>query len=121
VFAKGLVVSALLFLGGCATYVATSGGVVIKEDGGTTFTAGDRTAIRDYFKKSTTARKPLPAGIVVRKRLPDGVAIQPLAPELERRLSPLPAGCQRVRVGADVVLYESESRIVLDIARGSGN
>lgn len=116
--ARIVFLAALLCFGGCATYVATSGGVVVKEEGGVAISAADRNVIREYFRSAGVAVKPLPAGVVLQKPLPKGVATQSLPAALERRLSPVPAGCRRVHTGGNVLLIDVRSGIVQDIAAG---
>ncbi len=49
------------------------------------------------------------------KGLPPGLDREPLPADLERKLSPLPAGYVRVRVGADLVIMNRDTRVVVDI------
>ena len=51
------------------------------------------------------------------KGLPPGLDREPLPADLERRLTPLPKGCVRIRVGADLVIMHSDTRVVVDILR----
>jgi hypothetical protein len=63
----------------------------------------------------------LPPGIAKRDRLPPEVVTEPLPPELERHLSPLPSpNYVRVKVGQDLVIMDKRTRVVLDIAFGLG-
>jgi hypothetical protein len=111
--------SVLLFLGvsACATYVATSGGVVITDGSrgaSVAFSADDRAAIRDHFRSVNLGRKGLPRGLGKGDRLPDGIVLERLPVGLERRLSPLPANYLRARVGRDVVIVDRENRFIAD-------
>jgi hypothetical protein len=113
-----LLLAALLWLGGCAAYVATSGGVAIQQESAAAIPVADRNAIREYFRTAGIPARALPFGVALQKPLPGGVATQLLPAALERRLSPLPDGCRRVRLGRDVLLIETRSGVVLDIASG---
>jgi len=98
------------------------------------FSDGDRQAIRAYFAARSEGRagmshgqghnphgdfEDLPPGLQnqVRKNgtLPPGLARHPLPADLEDRLSPLPDGYVRVRIGTDVVLLDARTEIVLDL------
>lgn len=92
------------------------------------FTERDRDLIREYFTQPASGlppglakRKSLPPGLQKqlreKGRLPPGLQKRLLPGELERRLSALPAGYERVIVGNDVLLIETATRIVLDILR----
>jgi hypothetical protein len=128
-------------LGGCAGYPAMDHGFaqVAVHDAGThlavVFSDGDRRAIRDYYAalprpaRARHGHNPhdpgaLPPGIAKQvargKGLPPGIAKQRLPGALERRLSPLPDGYLRVRIGADVVLMDARTQVVLDLVRDIG-
>jgi hypothetical protein len=66
----------------------------------------------------------LPPGLQKQVRrnghLPPGLARQRLPDDLERRLSPLPDGYVRVRIGTDIVLMDARTEIVLDLIRDLG-
>ena len=93
------------------------------------FSDRDRVLIRDYY------RRQLPPGLAKKSRLPPGLRKQlyrhgelppglqgrALPAELERRLSRLPEGYVRIRVGTDVVLMDRRTRVVLDIIRDLGD
>jgi len=93
------------------------------------FSDRDRVLIRDYY------RRHLPPGLAKKSRLPPGLRKQlyrhgelppglqgrGLPAELERRLSRLPDGYVRIRVGTDVVLMDRRTRVVLDIIRDIGD
>lgn len=111
-------------------------------EGGTrvavTFSDADRRAIHDYYAALAAparhgrghghnphgAAEALPPGIrkqIARgKGLPPGLRHDPLPAELERRLEPLPDGYVRLRVGTDVVLFDTRGRVVLDLLRDLG-
>ena len=125
-----------LMLGGCASYVATSGRVVIRDDTGgmadVRIDDRDRTQIRQYYEASGRHRQDLPPGLAKREgnlppglakrdRLPPGLQGEPLPRDLERRLSPIPSAYVRVRIGQDVVLMDRRTRVVLDVIYGVGD
>ncbi len=60
----------------------------------------------------------LPPGLAKRDRMPDDVHYEPLPRELEVKLTPLPdKNYVRVRVGKDIVLFNTKTRVVFDIQR----
>src|SRR4030067_3165752 len=112
-------------LAGCASYTATSGRVVIKEDtGGVDIRIDDRDRahINDYYRGKKglppgLAKRGgnLPPGLAKRDKLPPGLQGEPLPSGLEEKLSPLPPNYVRVRVGQDIVLMDKKTRVVLDV------
>jgi hypothetical protein len=62
-------------------------------------------------------REYLPPGLAKRDRLPPGLTGRRLPHELERRLSPLPAGVIRVRIGTELLLLDERTRVVLDVIK----
>ncbi len=122
-----MIVLAGILLGGCASYTATSGRVVIKDDtavAGARIDARDRALIRDYYT-GEKGRFPktggnLPSGLGIRGKLPPALQGEPLPYELERRLAKLPSSHARVRVGQDVVLMDRNTRVIFDIVYGIG-
>ena len=127
-----LTVLALLMLGGCASYTATSGRVVIRDDDGVIdvrISDHDRALIQEYYGKSGKHGKGLPPGLAKRgghlppglakrDKLPPGLRGEPLPRDLDRRLSPLPASYVRVTVGQDIVLMDRKTRVVMDVIYG---
>ncbi len=114
---------AALMLDGCASYTATSGQVVIKDDDTTIDVRigdRDRVLIRDYYK-TAKHKKDLPPGLAKREKLPPGLQGDPLPSGLEGKLSPLPPNYVRVRVGQDIVLMDRKTRVVLDVVYGVAN
>ena len=121
-----------LMLGGCASYVATSGRVVIRDDDSMVdvhINDHDRAQIRHYYEDSGKHRKGLPPGLAKRNghlppglakrdKLPPGLRGEPLPRDLERKLSPIPSTYIRVRVGQDIVLMDRKTRVVLDVIYG---
>ena len=124
---------ATLLLGGCASYGATSGRVVIRDDTGMVdirFSDHDRTLIHDYYGEARRHGKglppglakrhgELPPGLAKRQKLPPGLQYEPLPRDLDRRLAPLPSSYIRVRVGQDIVLMDGRTHVVLDVIYGA--
>ena len=116
----------------CASYTATSGRVVIKDDTGVVdirIEARDRAIIDDYYKKSYKHKKGLPPGLAKRDgnlppglakrdKLPPGLQSEPLPHDLEGRLTRLPSSYVRVRIGQDIVLMDRNTRVVFDVIYG---
>ena len=127
-----LFVLTALLLGGCASYAATSGRVVIKDDTGVVdvrFSDHDRALIHDYYEESRRRHNglppglakrngSLPPGLAKREKLPPGLQYEPLPHDLDRRLAPLPSSYIRVRVGRDIVLMDRKTRVLLDVIYG---
>lgn len=82
-----------------------------------TFTAGERTAVVDYFRAHRSELKPLPPGIARNlargKPLPPGIAKRRVPADLSRRLV-IRSGYQPLVVG-DVVVLVDPVGIVVDI------
>lgn len=117
-------------LTGCASMVATSGSIVIHDENisiGIVFTDRDRQMIHRYYQSHRNSRRNLPPGLAKkgrlphglakRDRLPPGLAKRSLPADLEASLSPLSKGYVRVIVGGDVVIMDSNTRVVIDIYR----
>ena len=126
---------AVLMLGGCASYTATSGRVVIKDDTSVVdirIEDRDRAIIDNYYKKSYKNKKGLPPGLAKRDgnlppglakrdKLPPGLQGDSLPYELEKQLTKLPSVYMRVRIGQDIVLMDRKTRVVFDVIYGVGN
>jgi hypothetical protein len=126
-----LLISIILFLvSGCASLPESTSGRVEVEKENTqvvvVFNDYDSHLIREYYRKHLRRLPPglakrdrLPPGLekqIVRKgTLPPGLAGKPLPGELERKLTPLPDGYVRIRVGGDVVLLDERTRVVMDV------
>ena len=119
-----------LMLAGCASYTATSGRVVIKDDTGVVdirIDDRDRGHIHDYYRGKKglppgLAKRGdnLPPGLAKRDRLPPGLEGEALPHDLERKLSRLPSSYVRVRIGQDIVLMNGKTRVVFDVVYGIG-
>jgi hypothetical protein len=121
----------LLMLGGCASYTATSGQVVIRDDDTSIDVRigdHDRVLIRDYYKtaKHNKGLPPglakrggnLPPGLAKRDKLPPGLQGEPLPYDLEKQLTRLPSSYVRIRVGEDIVLMDGNTRVMVDVVYG---
>jgi hypothetical protein len=116
---------AISFLPGCASYPeygsvdVRSKDVRVKVE----FTDHDRRIIHDYYKKKPppglAKKKHLPPGlqkhVAKNGKLPPGLEKRNLPSELERRLSPIPAGYARVTVGNDIALMYVATQVIVDI------
>ncbi len=133
-----------LILTGCqgSPMVHARGGVVI-HDGSTrvsiVFSDRDRQHIHNYYEEryqkhhrhykdkegkgrkglppGLAKREHLPPGLAKRERLPPGLSVYHLPDELEHRLSRLPEGVIRVRIGTAIVLMDERTRVVLDVIK----
>ena len=127
-------VLAVILLGGCASYAATSGQVVIKDDVTSIDVRigdSDRVLIRDYYQSSkhkkglppglAKRRGNLPPGLAKRDRLPPGLQGDPLPYDLEKQLTRLPSSYVRVRIGQDIVLMDRKTRVMVDVVYGIAN
>ena len=122
----------VLMFAGCATYVATSGQVAVRDDSAATelhFSDRDRALIADYYRvyrlKNTrpgAVKRELPrSGLLKREVVPAGVAGRSLPRDLEPRLRVLPSTHVRLLVGRDLILMERNTRVVQDILYGVAN
>lgn len=114
---------------GCATMGATSGRVVIQDrhtQVAVSFNSRDRELIEEYYGKHRKRLPPglakrrggLPPGLAKHDKLPPGLERDPLPRELDARLSTLPSGYVRVRIGQDIVLLDGRTHVVLDVIYG---
>lgn len=128
-----LLVVAMLMAGlnGCATHLMTSGRVVVKDDSyvvDVSFNDHDRQIIREYYQGRGKRKKTppglakrgdkLPPGLAKRDVLPPGLQGRALPAALETRLTRLSDPFVRVRMGADIVLLDRKTRIILDVIYG---
>ena len=116
----------LVHAGGCATYPTTSGKVVVHGKNAhleVAFSDRDRSMIREYYRDhlppGLAKRSSLPPGLQKqakrRGQLPPGLRKERLPKELDVQLSPLPTGYIRIRIGADVVLMNTRTQVVVDV------
>ena len=94
------------------------------------FTLHEQTIVKNWFRDN---RSGLPPGLAKRNHLPPGLErqlqrrgtlppglqkkVQPLPPELERRLSVLPTGYRRVVIVGNVILMNEKTSLIYDIVR----
>lgn len=127
-FAGMLVVA----LGGCVIDPGVSGRVSVGGEHGSidiAFNDHDRELIRDYYYGGGGKHKGLPPGLakkgklppgiqkqlVRRGQLPPGLEYQRFPGDLERRLSPLPAGYARAEISGSFVLFDEKTRVIFDV------
>ena len=127
-FHKSLALLLALVCGGCATYVATSGGVLVRDDSAGTkfqFSERDRSTVVEYYHRqrsqnnsSRPAKRTTSPGLAKREVLPPGLEGRSLPRDLESRLRVLPPTYVRLLVGRDLVLMERNTRVLQDILYG---
>lgn len=99
---------------------------------GAVFGDQDRAAVRAYYGDRYQTAQRCPPGLakknngcqppgqakkyIVGQPLPAGVAWYPVPPVLVQRLPPLPPDHGYVRVGADVLILNRSTRLVVDVA-----
>lgn len=118
---------------GCITTPENTSGRVVVHDRNAhidiRFNDRDRHLIHDYYRTHGKKQKRvppglakrggrLPPGLAKRDRLPPGLQGRGLPHALESRLSHLPAGYVRLKVGTDLVLMNRDTRVVFDIIYG---
>jgi hypothetical protein len=114
---------------GCVAMTATSGRVVLQDSDtrvALSFSSRDRALIEEYYDGRERHLPPglakrrggLPPGLAKRGRLPPGLQREPLPYELEARLTALPAGYVRMRVGPDIVLLDGRTQVIVDVVYG---
>ena len=121
----------IICLHGCVTLGSPSGEVVVR-DGNTrvsiSFNEHDRELIHRHYKKH---QKRMPPGLAKKKRLPLGLQKQvkrrghlppglqgrALPHDLESRLSYLPDGYVRLRIGTDLVIMDTTTRVFMDVIK----
>ena len=94
------------------------------------FTREEITLVRNYFESNKAG---LPPGLAKREKLPPGLQkhlerngtlppglqkkVQPMPPELERRMRLLPTGYRRVVIAGNVILMNEKTAVIYDIVR----
>lgn len=121
----------------CGEYTRpVSGGVTVQDSHGQAnvyFTDRDRYYISEFYtnkqRRHTKKGKQMPPGLAKKDkptpghqkqlerkgRLPPGLEKRKLHYNLERNLSRLPAGYARFTVGTDVVLFDENTHVIVDI------
>lgn len=118
-----MVVVVTSLLGGCATHVASSGGVVLQDNSRAAhagFSGRERQIIMEYYQRHKRDQQAPSTGLVRQDVLPLSLASHRLPPALEAQLTPLSQPYQRLEVGNDVVLIDRNTRVVIDIIYGVG-
>ena len=119
------------FFSGCATY-PDYGRVEVQDENvrvSVEFSDNDRHLIRNYYNKKHKKMPPglakknkLPPGLqkqlVKKGKLPPGLEGRYLPHDLDQRLSGLPRGYERQKIGDDIVLIETMTRLIVDIIYG---
>ena len=121
---KFLLLLLVLTSTGCATYVATSGRVVVRDDSAKSqlhFSDRDRSMVTEYYRVQRPQPTPAAPGLAKGKVLPSGLQGRILPRDLEARLRVLPPTHLRLLVGRDLVLMERNTREVQDILYGVAN
>lgn len=126
---KFLILLLVLACAGCATYVATSGRVVVRDDSAAAklrFNEHDRARVIEYYRVHRAKKSPpglakretSSPGLMKHEALPPGLPGRPLPRELESRLPVLPGTHMRLIVGHDLALIDRNTRVVLDVLYG---
>jgi hypothetical protein len=114
-----------VMVSGCAAYTATSGQVVLKDDSKTAdvrLSPDDLRVIGEYYRNRADRKAAAsPVKPVMGHVIPTGTKSEPLPRELEQKLSSLSSSYARVRIGRDIVLINSNTRVVVDVFHGAAN
>lgn len=124
----------VFFLGGClVSPYGNSGRVIIQGDHtviDVAFSDHDRELIREYYGYNyKTKQKKLPPGLAKKRNLPPGIQkqlirnsqlppglqYQRLPYDLEKRMSRIPDEYIRIVVDGSFVLFNKQSRVIVDI------
>jgi hypothetical protein len=134
------IISVFLFmlLNGCATFPQINSGIFEVETDDVqvkiAFTDNDRRFIHNYYRNNKIKRKGLPPGLAKKGKLPPGLqkqlkkkgtlprglAKRSLPHDLQERLSPLPRGYVRLKVGSDIILMNGKTEVIVDIIHDIG-
>jgi hypothetical protein len=128
----------LALLTGCASFPQINSGIFgVQTDDmqvQVAFGDSDRQLIHDYYGHKKIKRKGLPPGLAKKGKLPPGLQKQlkkkgKLPPglakrnlpfDLENRLTPIPRGYVRLKVGGDIVLMNEKTEVIVDIIHDIG-
>ena len=131
IFSIMLSIAMIVGMYGCQSAPSrTSGSVEVASDDARVkiiFSNHDRELIHHYYSQGK--RKQIPPGLAKKEQLPPGLQKQikkhgKLPPglegrylphDLEQRLERLPKGYVRIRVGTDIILMETATRVILDV------
>ncbi len=94
------------------------------------FSKEEITVVRNYFREN---RSGLPPGLAKREKLPPGLErqlrqrgklppglqkkLQPMPPELEKRMRVLPTGYRRVVIAGNVIMMNEKTAVIYDVIR----
>jgi len=124
-----------ILLTGCASFPHIDSGVLGVETDNVqvhvAFGDHDRRIIYDYYSAKHKSLPPglakkgkLPPGLQKqlkkKGKLPNGLAKRNLPFELEKRLSTIPRGYVRLKVGGNIVLMNEETEVIVDIIHDIG-
>lgn len=114
-------------LGGCVQQPMVRSGSVVVQDGhnrvAVYFSDDDRALIHQHYHhhlppglaKKATLPPGLRKQLAVKGTLPPGLSGRYLPHSLESRLSRIPDGYVRIRVGTDVILMNRNTRVIFDV------
>jgi len=123
----------LILLNGCASFPQINSGIFEVESDNVqvnvAFSENDRKFIHRYYRNKKLKRKGLPPGLAKKEKLPPGLekqfkkngklppglAKRSLPRELEERLSPIPGGYVRLKVGSNIILMNATTEVIADI------
>jgi len=117
--------SSLVVLAGCSPYSSVQVKTQHRISPSTTvslyFSDSDRSIIRNYYVNYYGFKRVPPGHYKRRGRpfqrhqpLPPNMHYQPIPYELNRRLPPLPQGYIRIRIGEDIAIMNTRTRVILD-------
>lgn len=122
----GLLIISTLLLSGCYPYSSVQVKTQHQINPNTTlslyFSDVDRARIRHYYVNHYGFKK-VPPGHLKRKgrpfqrnkALPSFLRYQSIPYELDRQLRPLPQGYIRIRVGEDIAIMNTRTRVIYDV------
>jgi len=128
----------LALLTGCASFPQINSGIfgVETDDIQVKVALGDndRRLIHDYYRNNKIKRIGLPPGLAKKGKLPPGLqkqlkkngklppglAKRNLPYDLEKRLTPIPRGYVRLKVGGDIVIMNEKTEVIVDIMHDIG-
>ena len=123
----------LIVLNGCTSFPQINSGMFEIESENVhvkvAFSDNDRRFIHRYYRNKKLNRKGLPPGLAKKEtlppglqkqlkkngKLPPGLAKRSLPSELEERLSPIPRGYVRLKVGSNIILMNASTEEIADI------
>jgi len=114
----------IALLTGCASFPQINSGIFGVETDEVqvqmVFGDNDRRLIHDYYRNKKIKHNGLPPGLAKKGKLPPGLAKRYLPHELEDRLTPIPRGYVRLKVGGDIVLMNEKTEVIMDIIHDIG-